>query len=431
MKIGIDTKFKKGGAMKKLKILSVGCEISPDNKYDIKDGTFCQKESFSEYDVLIIDPIIMDKLLLFPDYNLLDAYARRRPEEIKLLLERMGGIAICFLREWSGNGNRYTWFPQKTYSSEKWRWVFPSDLKRIHRMGCEVKHIDKTSPFSQYFEAFKNEISFEVVFSGEGVYKVIAEDRGGDIIACELPFGPGKFIFLPPLQKTVDKDKFFGVLLDCIKKSLEWTESLSKPIWLKKYPLDKKREKEIEKGIDEIEKEIEKMSWKKQELEDERKKFELLKSLLYEQHKFGLEPPVREAFRILGFNVLDPDDYDERYDLYIKEGELSIIGEITGSIKPIAVEKMRELHDYISTESIDKKRNCKGILIGNAYIEEKEPNKRPEQFTADTIRGCKLYKYCRMTTYELFKGVKAVLCNPSLKQSIKEQILNCESEFKL
>lgn len=425
--------------MKKLKILSAGYEAGKDNKYGIIDGHLCQKESFSEYDVLIIDPTNMDIISDSAYLNLLKEYLKRRPEEIKLLLERTGGIVICFLRKKMFVAepiHRYTWLPQKGYPYPEYKgeyWYFsPDDFNLVPREGREVKDIDKTNPFSQYFEAFKNDLSFEVIIDkGEGILKfskIIAKSRVGDIIGFELPFGPGKFIFLPPPSNTIDKDKLFGVLLDCIKKSFEWTEPLNKPDWLNKYPLDKNQEKEIEKSIKSVENKIDKMQSEKQKLENERKRFEFLKSLLYEQGKFGLELPVREAFRILGFNVLESDDYD----LYIKEGELWIIGEIEGSRKPIYIEKLNQLNTYVSQERI-KGDECKGILIGNGYI-EKEPDERGEQFTDGAIKACKSLNYCRMTTYELFKAVRAVLSEPNnkeLRQGLKERILKCEGEFKL
>jgi len=46
--------------------------------------------------------------------------------------------------------------------------------------------------------------------------------------------------------------------------------------------------------------------------------------------KFSLERSVRQAFRILGFDVKEPEEYEEEYDLFGKEGEVSIIGEVEG-----------------------------------------------------------------------------------------------------
>lgn len=157
----------------------------------------------------------------------------------------------------------------------------------------------------------------------------------------------------------------------------------------------------------------------------------MLKGMLYEQGKYGLEPPIREAFRILGFKVLDPEEYEEDYDLYIREPNLTIIGEIEGSNKQVDVQKYRQLLDYVSTK-VEEGENIKGILIGNGFINV-DPDKRTEQFTEKAILGCRRQKFCRMTTYELFKAVRAILSeshNKRLKKSVKQKVLKCDDEFK-
>lgn len=172
--------------------------------------------------------------------------------------------------------------------------------------------------------------------------------------------------------------------------------------------------KSIERLIDEQEKEL--------------KSLEMVKSLSYEQGKYGLEPAVREAFRIIGFDVYDPEEYKEEYDLFVKEGDLTIIGEIEGSQKQVSVDKYRQLLDYTDSR-VTNGETVKGILIGNGFIGI-DPAERPEQFSDEAIRGCESKKFCRMTTFELFKAVRAVIDNPDHRDKIKQAIINCGTEFK-
>ena len=170
------------------------------------------------------------------------------------------------------------------------------------------------------------------------------------------------------------------------------------------------------------------------ELEDRQERLrslDVIKSLLYGQGKYVLEPAVRQAFRILGFNVLQPEEYEEEYDLYADEDGLVVIGEVEGTSGQIDVRKYRQLLDYVERES-EKGKKCEGVLIGNGYREEK-PEERGEQFTSEAISGAKRQKFCRMTTFELFKAVRHVLADSTkeeIKQSIKQSILSCEDEFK-
>lgn len=322
----------------------------------------------------------------------------------------------------------YSWLPS-TKIGPYW---FPGFFTPTHREGREVGWVDNTHPFYQFFQGFKNEIGFEAVIDDQYLIassKPIAKNKAQELIALELPFGSGKFIFLPPFHTRVDVEKLAGIMKNCIRESLGWTAPDQKPPWIDRYELPGLSE--IRLGIIKLEEQIQVIEDKKRGKEGDLNQLEMLKGLLYEQGKYGLEPCVREAFRILGFNVLDPEKYEEDYDLYTKEGELAVIGEIEGTAKQVNVDKYRQLLDYVDAKRL-KGEKCKGILIGNGLI-KKEPDKRDEQFTPHVIRGCNQQKFCRMTTYELFKAVRAVLSDSSdhkLKEKIKRKIIDCENEFR-
>lgn len=460
----------------KFKILSIGFYL--DEKGIINES-FYTAPSFSDYDVLIIDPIKIseewkdikpqhDGSLL--TYHSIDGgfsknikeIMEQRADETKLLLEKTGGIVICFLREkglvlnckeesydrYPVKIHRYSWLPsQELYwsyesvdpftqkkSKQTGKYIFSKYFDSIPRFGQEIGEIDKTHPFFQYFTALKNEIYFEAVISSDNdiikVAKPLAKNKVGEVIALELSFGKGKFIFLSPIEyKSMDVKKVSGILIDCIRKSLNWSQPLIKPIWINKYEF--LQEREFQKKIDDFQTKIMSLDKEKQKIEEDKNKLEMLKGMLYEQGKYGLEPPIREAFRILGFKVLEREEYKEDYDLYAKEKNLEVIGEIEGSNNQIDIWKYRQLLDFVNNE-VENGKKVKGILIGNAFIVE-DPDKRTEQFTEKAILGCKRQKFCRITTYELFKAVRAVLSEPhdnKLKESIKQKILECEDKFK-
>lgn len=176
--------------------------------------------------------------------------------------------------------------------------------------------------------------------------------------------------------------------------------------------------------------EIREIEKKKEILQSDIQDLEMLKGLLYETGKYGLEVPVRKAFRIIGFNVLDPKEYEEEYDLYAQEDDIHVIGEIEGSKGQIDVKKYRQLLDYV-TESVLQSKNTKGILIGNGYINDM-PEQRKDQFTERATIGCKTQKYCRLATTELYKAVECILSNPcenNYKNIIKKSLMECENEF--
>lgn len=441
----------------KLKILSVDCPISGKG---IDTSSFYESPSFTDYDVLIIDPQIisdswLEKITPHSDGSLVTysnsdgGYSKslreimgRRAQETKLLLENTGGIVICFLRDkgivlnWASSLSEqkhevsmYSWIPS-TFQRDKY--ILSPYFHPITRFGREIGQVNKNHAFFQYFMALKENIYFEAVIGDADLLECsqpIASNKVGEIISLEVLHGNGKFIFLPPFDKTKDIDKVSGILIDCIRKSLQWTTPLVKPDWLGKYSLT--GEEDLLKESKAVDSEIKRLSTDRERIVQEIYKLECLKGILYETGKYALEPSVREAFRVIGFDVKEPEEYYKPYDLFAIEDNIFVIGEIEGSRNQIGVEKYRQLLDYVMEATLEGNK-CKGILIGNGFVDT-EPLSREEQFTEQAIRGCNSQKYCRMSTFELYKAVSAVLScpkNQELKNLIKEKIMSCGEEFK-
>jgi hypothetical protein len=288
-------------------------------------------------------------------------------------------------------------------------------------------------PFSKYFIGLKDKIYFEKVVTDKALLKIlkpIAIDKVDAPIAFEINYGKGKIVFLPPSVFMENGNKVCGILNECIRNSFQWSPPLLKPSWLKGYVLPD--ENEIIKEVAELETRINKLEEDKSLVQNRYDDLEQLKELLYESGK-QLEFAVRKAFGVIGFQVIEPEKYQESFDLFAVEGDLHIIGEIEGSKGQIDVQKYRQLLDYVTDLSVLKGKKCKGIMIGNGYLDI-DPEKRQEQFTIHTIKGCNDQGYCRITTAELFKAVQRILLtksNEEEKKLIRDRILNCKDEFKL
>jgi len=435
----------------RLKVLCVDCLKELLGCSNVDYISFFDSQSFVDYDAVIIDPVnIPYKWLLnggikvkrqadgsmwayssrdFSFGKELMEVMERRAKEIKLLLEKTSGIVICILRERNQSLNylvetnrssdsrvihMYSWLPRHKFSYKNQTVDFtfaPYCFNLEIRESKEVGEIDKKHAFLQYFDALKDMISPEVVMNYPEILKIItpiAKNKVNEVIAFEINWEKGKFVFLPPFTSQDDK-KVVGVLIDCIRKSLNWSVSLTKPEWLGKYTLPD--EKGLQKQLMNIENELKVVEIKRNDIQNEINEIEVMKSLLYETGKYGLEPAVRRAFRILGFSVLEPEEYQEDYDLFANESSFLVIGEIEGTEKQVDVQKFRQLLDYVA-DAISNGKNAKGILIGNGYI-NMEPSQRPEQFTEHAIRGCESQKYCRIATTELYEAVRTVLAHPN------------------
>jgi len=453
----------------KLKILSVDFNFENEN---VENFSFGDQISFADFDAVIIDPknilhkwfnsknLEMDGTYWLYSYydggssKLLGELMEKRKEEAELLTERNQGVVVCFLRSvgeklhcarhkndknYAYYINRYSWFPlMYNDDNHRNRNVELNDYIK-NRNGKEIGKIYEAHPFTDYIKNFKDEIRYEAVLDGSilsdykdivSTLKPIAFNKAWELIAFEIAFGKGKFIFLPPVMQSTNNKKLAGILISCIKNITNAPQLDTPPQWIVNYSLP---------GEDKLSAELKEICIKEREIKKEKdeKKIEidelnLVKSLLYGSGKYVLEPAVRKAFKIIGFDILDPDTYSEDYDLFSKEDDLLIIGEIEGTTGQIDKRKYRQLFDYVDNATLEGKK-CKGLLIGNGFL-DKKPSTRTEQFTDAAIDGCNRQGFCRITTLELFEAVKKVLSSPNdlkLKKRIKKAILSCNEEFDL
>jgi len=450
----------------KLRILWVDVPLKHER---VEMGSFRTADAFSDYDVVVIDPAEISaiwsglqaeangRIRLYAHRDggtgkALSELMQRRSDETKMLLERVGGILICFLRRKENVLERagvrggtldyidlYSWIPTRFYEKASKEGVEEFLFSGLSystepRSGKQIVDIDFKHPFSQYFQAFQGRIRFEVVVKLEEVEQsstIIARNKVGEVIAFELPFGQGKMIFLPPapIKYLEDRKKAAGVLLSCVSSMVSLPVPSTRAAWLDKYSLP--GENEHQKEIQNLGTQIQRLGDRKRELEEKQDVIGKLKGILDLRGKLQLEPLVREAFRKLGFKVLNREEYEEPYDLYMFEGKTPIVGEIEGTEGQVDIQKFRQLLGYVTERVTETGEQCKGILVANAYA-DKDPPKRGEQFTKEVIRGCSTQKYCRITTWELFKALRAVLLVPSdreLKKRIRKAIIESDGEF--
>ena len=445
----------------RLRIISINRNLFNDR---IEHHVFDSLPSISDYDALIIDPKnLLPALYRQPTYQTNDgsfvtdtrqdkghgrriiSLNERRAKEIGDLLAVSQGIVICYSRREEkplvirmASGSRYvdnySWLPVILSPEELSRPVLfrLSDyISFQERAGTEVKDVDNKHPFSQFFKAFKNDILFESIIEiAKGLQpltKVIALNKVKEVISCEITMGAGKVIFLPAIKST-DPAMEAGVLIDCIKKMVGRAYATPPPQWINNYLLP--GESAHEADIEKLAKEISAFAEKRNLFIQEQEKIAKLKGLLYEKGKLVLESLVRDAFRILGFNVLEPDGYPEEYDLYIKGSNFTIVGEVEGTdTSKIDNDKVRQLMDYVDQEK-RKGIMTKGILIGNSQ-RGVDPAKREGQFTSAAIDLAKRLEYCLLNTHQLYELIRTVLSTASRDEieKIRQRIFSCVGEY--
>ncbi|MGQ9673798.1 MAG: hypothetical protein ACUVV5_11840 [Candidatus Aminicenantales bacterium] len=155
-----------------------------------------------------------------------------------------------------------------------------------------------------------------------------------------------------------------------------------------------------------------------------------------------LRDSVIRAFKYLEWlNVIDADDYWKRV-IRIKEEDLWLIDEDEKSIEQLIRTSQILLVTIKSGEASAAAEDCllvqrykgrrmqefdntkmKALLIGN-YYKDQDPKSRPIPFSQDQIDEAARDGNGLLTTYELFKAIKAEKEKKITKEAIREQIKN-------
>lgn len=440
-----------------ISVLSIGKTLVGEG---VTVSGFSDGPSFSEFDAVVVDPIAVQNWFgaraerrrdgtlhteTWVDggfgYSVRDTLRSRKAQTAKLLTN--GGVLICVLRPVRDQlAIHYPRTPvAKTVHVYSWLPVAEIESFLVTGRGkANPDLVNSSHVFSQYFRAFPDQLEFEVALDGSKIDEAssnwIAKNKGGDYIGLEIRAGGGYILFLPYL--AVDEaEKEAAVLINCVRTLQETAAVTPPPEWVSRYRLP--GEDKNQPLINEVSAEIHKLEERKGALIEEQEAVRRFKKLLYERGKYQLEPVVRAAFRLLGCQVLEPDECEKEYEkkcdaiLHLPEGSRAIV-EIEGkNADAIHVEKYRQLLDYMDL-AITADGDHKGILVGNGF-RLLDPEERPpkEQFTDDVKKRAGRKGYCLLTTCELFRAVRITLERPDdeqLKKNIRNGIIGCEGVYQ-
>jgi hypothetical protein len=393
-------------------------------------GNFSEPVSVSDFDAFVFDPSFLQAL----GVNTQD-YVRRQ-NEIRDLVAGKGGVVVCPMRP-----NYSLGFQRGTQTADTYgvlEEVASGPLGHIRSAlragsGSHVEVLPGARGASAgYFRILAGALCFVAYLdtahsnlTGVGG-TIFAVDSVSHPIGVEFAIGAGRICFVP-VPDGATGDRVGSAVVRIVEAHYGGHGEIEAPAWSVDVTIPgatahdgRIAELDAEKGR--IEAEMSELKHKRTDLLNYR-------VLLYGYGKSVLEPVVRSAFRLLGFEVPEPDTYNGQWDFELREAQSSktAIGEVEGSDGVINVDKYRQLLDYFQSEVLEG-RVHKGILVGNGYRQkELSASERQSQFSEPVIRGAKQNGFCLMPSTELFKAVCAVLentDNEGLKIQIRESIFS-------
>lgn len=374
--------------------------------------------SVSDFHAFVYDPAVLST----PGLSSLDIH--RRQSEIRDLLRKKGGIVICVLRPEAGSD-----------------WMFDLAAPTIATLvrgavrqgtGSQFKTLPSARGVAGgYFQVLKGTLHFtahlelsesQITQAGGTIFAV---DSVGYPIAVEFLVDEGRICFLPP-PNNIPADRMGAAVVKVITTHFNKTAQIDAPAWAGEITVPGANIHD--ERIVELTQRTEELAAQITSLKEDREKLLSHVRLLFGYGTAVLEPVVRSVFRLLGFAVPEPEEYEGEWDVELRDAHSgrTALGEVEGSEGVIDVDKYRQLLDYVEAEAQDG-RDHKGILIGNGFrLLAPDAPERQNQFSEHARRGAARNHFCLVPTTELFKTVCAVLESPedeALKKTIRESLL--------
>lgn len=321
--------------------------------------------------------------------------------------------------------DRYFWLPAPSGFSYTYH-LLPAE-------GRTVIVTDDTHPFSRYLETYSGTFAYHAYFREDlpgfatGA-RVFARSAGGAAVGVELTVGRGRVIFAPPpaeMPVGAQRRALATLLLECIRHALMDASAEPPPLWAASVELPGLEEREA--AVAAAAEEAATTRAKLQDAETRLHELARFRSLLWEDGAARLEPLLREAFRLLGFDVTP----EEKPAEVSAEGERALL-EWDASTEQVEMEGHYRLRKRRETELRKTRQMPSGVLVVSGH-RRKEPAERGPQHIEALAVAAESQRYCLMTTEQLLELVRRALAGApaTALQEIRRRILVSEGLFQV
>ena len=411
-----------------MRILSLGIAI-PDQQVD--NHTWSNALSFFDYDAIVVDPAVAVSEMVegvvrdgisYTTYNEeavangpttantvgLTDLLKRRASETERLLGR-GGLVVCLAYPDVPHPNvagftgchRYYWLPAPHGADYGHAYLVPAG-------GTEVRITDYEHPFAEFFERHKNAVQYRAIFA-EGASgfsepaRVIARSPGGAAVAVDLAVGGGRVVFLPALPQrlsTADRTTLAATLVTGIRNLLLLSAEGPAPAWVSEFDLPDL--KKAQERVDIAESKLEAIEMELDEARNEYRGLDRYRRLLWQEGKYGLELPVRDALTMLGLTSFAKADEPATFSY---EGRYLLL-ETEGSRLGISLAPHYRLRQRIEAHIAERKEAPLALLVINGYHDIPAPT-RARQYDDELAVAAGAMRYCVVESTKLFDAVRA------------------------
>lgn len=208
----------------------------------------------------------------------------------------------------------------------------------------------------------------------------------------------GDMIFLPPPTELSTSDAIEALLRERYKIG----GSKEPPKWAQNYSLP--RIDAAKAAMRDIQTQIDQLALDYGHAEAEAQHESRFLGLLYEQGDDLLEPLVREALRVLGAKVIDPQRRRQEDGRLIDPYGRKAVLEIKGRDNQLPLKDVRQLVDWVS--QLQTEGWNKGILIANLF-RNSPPSEREDVYASNSLQRASANNLALVTTTQLFRALQS------------------------
>ncbi len=267
---------------------------------------------------------------------------------------------------------------------------------------------DFEHPFAEFFERHRTTVEYRALFAegaagfGEAA-RVIARSPGGAAVAVDLAVGGGRVVFLPALPARLSGTDRAGVassMVTGVRNLLLLSSEGPAPAWVSGFDLAGLRD--AQERVDQAETKLEGVEIELDEARDTLRGIDRYRRVLWQEGKYGLDLPVRDALALLGMtNFSRLDDAA----VFSCDG-LQVLVESEGSTEPVGMAPHYRLRQRLEREIEAKGQAPNGLIVINGF-RDTPPASRAQQYQ-DALRvAAETMSYCVVEATALFEAVKA------------------------
>lgn len=376
---------------------------------DWENANFALNINFADYDGLIVDADSLTKLRESQDepVYIFNLEAQLSPAIITDIASRRGSFVTII-------GNPLTKINNRSVA-----FLLGFDIEVKALVGTSILENAGSQKFSNYWKKVTSyDYYIESIASRDYApnpfknYRLCTSDsiknRSNYILGCRLemintrtglPALEGDVSFVPSLKDK--KQETFDSILELYVPYSQQTE----PEWLQSVKVA--GQEDMEGKIAAIKSKIEKLSTKKNSLEDDIRGLRRPLEVLYKSDK-PLEESIKNLMTKIGFTVEEPGSKN-KVEFIVKCAKRNIVVEVKSTKKEtIDMKGLRQVINWQMDELAKSGRVCKPLLIvSNQY--DKPLEERSEDFLPpNLVDFAKQYKICAISVKTLFEIARQI-----------------------